>query len=115
MVDVEIRGNKVKAGEGIIASNQTANRDPDVFPNPDTFNMFRKRGLEEGLGFGYGVHRCIAERLALVELETIFSTLFQTIPDLRLAVSKERVHWTPATKDVGILELPVTWEFSSAL
>ncbi|GKZ24128.1 hypothetical protein AbraCBS73388_010746 [Aspergillus brasiliensis] len=114
-VDIEIRGNKIRAGEGIIASNQAANRDPDVFPDPDTFNMFRKRGSEEGLGFGYGVHRCIAEQLARVELETVFSILFQTIPDLRLAIPKEHVQWTPATKDVGVLELPVTWGFSSSL
>ncbi|GKZ84479.1 hypothetical protein AnigIFM56816_009812 [Aspergillus niger] len=41
--------------------------------------------------------------------------LFETIPGLRLAVPKQSVKWTPATKDVRILELPVMWEFSSSL
>ncbi|GCB27416.1 cytochrome P450 55A2 [Aspergillus awamori] len=117
-VDLEIRGN-VQTPVPLIQLTRrrlmAANRDPDVFPDPDTFNMFRKWGSEEGLGFGYGVHRCIAERLARAELETVFSILFQTIPGLRLAVPKQSVKWTPATKDVGILELPVTWGFSSSL
>jgi len=71
-VDVEIGGKCIKAGEGIIASNQSANRDEDVFPNPDTFDMNRKRWDEEALGFGYGPHRCIAEWLARAELEVVF-------------------------------------------
>ncbi|KAE8352219.1 cytochrome P450 [Aspergillus coremiiformis] len=109
-VDIELRGQKIKAGEGIIASNQAANRDPEVFPDPDTFNMFRQRGSEQTLGFGYGDHRCIAETLARAELETVFSTLFQTLPSLRLAVPKSEIQWMPLTKDVGIVGLPVTWD-----
>lgn len=62
----------IKAGEGIIAATQSANRDEDVFPNPDTFNMYRKRGSEKALGFGYGSHVCIAEQLARAELEIVF-------------------------------------------
>jgi hypothetical protein len=62
----------IRAGDGIIASNQSANRDEEVFPDPDTFNMHRKRGSEEALGYGYGAHRCVAEWLARAELETVF-------------------------------------------
>ncbi|KAE8144263.1 cytochrome P450 [Aspergillus avenaceus] len=109
-VDIGIRGQTIKAGEGIIASNQAANRDPEVFPDPDIFNMFRKRGPEEALGFGFGAHRCVAETLARAELETVFSTLFQTVPGLRLAVPKSEIQWAPLTKDVGIVGLPVTWD-----
>jgi len=71
-VDVDIGGKRIKAGEGIIASNQSANRDEEVFPNPDAFDMYRKRWDEEALGFGYGPHRCIAEWLARAELEIVF-------------------------------------------
>ncbi|KAL4886856.1 cytochrome P450 [Aspergillus karnatakaensis] len=108
-VDIELGGNIVKAGEGIIASNQAANRDPDVFPDPNAFNMFRERGTEEALGFGWADHRCIAEGLARAELETVFATLFQKLPSLRLAVPKAEIEWTPPTKDVGVTKLPVTW------
>jgi len=71
-VDVEIGGKLIKAGEGIIASNQSGNRDEDVFPDPDKFDINRKRYAEEALGFGYGPHRCIAEWLARAELEIVF-------------------------------------------
>ncbi|EEU33536.1 uncharacterized protein NECHADRAFT_89386 [Fusarium vanettenii 77-13-4] len=111
-VDVKIRGQEVKAGEGIIASNQAANRDPDVFSDPNVFDMFRKRGSEEALGFGWGDHRCIAESLARAELEAVFSTLFQTLPTLKLAIPNSEIKWTPPIKDIGVSELPVTWSSS---
>ncbi|KAF9775182.1 hypothetical protein IL306_006741 [Fusarium sp. DS 682] len=108
-VDIKIRGHEVKAGEGIIASNQAANRDPDVFPDPNVFDMFRKRGSEEALGFGWGDHRCIAESLARAELEAVFSTLFQTLPTLKLAIPSSEIKWSAPNKDIGVSELPVTW------
>jgi fungal nitric oxide reductase len=61
----------IRAGEGIIASNQSANRDEEVFPNPDVFDMHRKFD-HDALGYGFGPHRCIAEHLALTELEIVF-------------------------------------------
>ncbi|XP_044717493.1 cytochrome p450 domain-containing protein [Hirsutella rhossiliensis] len=109
-VDVEIGGKLIKAGEGIIASNQSANRDADVFADPDSFDMFRSWPAgKDPLGFGWGDHRCVAERLAKAELETVFSTLFQRLPALRLAVPFDEISCTPLHKDVGIVELPVTF------
>jgi nitric oxide reductase len=43
-----------------------------VFPNPDEFNIRRTFKPEDALGFGYGVHRCIAEELSKTELEIVF-------------------------------------------
>ncbi|KFY96504.1 hypothetical protein V498_02650 [Pseudogymnoascus sp. VKM F-4517 (FW-2822)] len=108
-VDIELGGKAIKAGEGIIAATQSGNRDADVFPNPDTFDMYRKRGTESALGYGYGEHRCVAEWLARAELEIVFSTLFQTLPNLKLAVPLDGVSYSPPDKDVGITELPITW------
>jgi nitric oxide reductase len=71
-VDITVGGKLIKAGEGIIASNQSANRDEDIFPNPDVFDIHRKRGEEEALGYGWGEHRCVAEGLARAELEIVF-------------------------------------------
>jgi nitric oxide reductase len=62
----------IKAGEGIIAACQSGNRDETVFPNPDEINIHRTFKPEDSLGFGYGVHRCIAEELAKTELEIVF-------------------------------------------
>ncbi|KAI0004405.1 cytochrome P450 55A2 [Xylariaceae sp. FL0662B] len=106
-VDVEIGGKEIKANEGIIASNQSANRDADVFENPDEFNMNRKWPAQDPLGFGFGDHRCIAEHLSKAELSTVFSTLFKKLPDLEVAVPFEEVQFSPLQGDVGVVELPV--------
>ncbi|KAJ6440205.1 histidine kinase [Purpureocillium lavendulum] len=71
-VDIELRGKTIKAGEGIIASNLSANRDEEVFKDPDTFNMNRTWPAQDPLGFGFGDHRCIAELLANTEMITVF-------------------------------------------
>ncbi|KAK3385503.1 cytochrome P450 [Podospora didyma] len=109
-VDVEIGQTLVKAGEGIIASNQSANRDEEVFrEHPDKFDMHRQwPDGKGGLGFGFGPHRCIAEKLAKAELITVFSTIFEKLPNLKLAALAD-VEYSPPKKDVGIQKLPVTW------
>lgn len=106
-VDVEIGGKLIRAGEGIIASNQSANRDEDIFTNPDVFDMHRKWPAEDALGYGFGEHRCIAETLAKTELTTVFATLFKKLPNLELAVPIEKINYTPLIRDVGIVDLPV--------
>jgi nitric oxide reductase len=108
-VDITLGTKDIKAGEGIIAATQSGNRDEDVFPDPDVFNMHRKRGAEQALGYGYGEHRCVAEWLARAELETVFATLFKKIPGLKLAIPLEEVKYSEPRMDVGILELPVVW------
>lgn len=110
-VDIELGGQIIRAGEGIIAANQSANRDEDIFPDPDKFNLHREQvqGPYDALGFGYGPHRCIAERLALAELQIVFATLFSRLPDLKIAVPLEELPYSPRHKDVGILKLPAIW------
>jgi fungal nitric oxide reductase len=73
--DVVYGGKLIKKGEGIIAATMSGNRDEDVFPNPDVFDMTRERGGEEALGYGWGAHRCVAEWLARAELEIVFGKL----------------------------------------
>ncbi|KAK0771990.1 hypothetical protein LTR02_016439 [Friedmanniomyces endolithicus] len=107
--DITLRGQLIKAGEGFIASNQSSNRDEEVFPDPDKFDLHRKRGSEEALGYGWGEHRCIAEWLARAELEIVFSTLFKKLPNLKLGIPHSEVAYTEPTRDVGITNLPVVW------
>ncbi|KAF5012755.1 hypothetical protein FDECE_1175 [Fusarium decemcellulare] len=107
--DIEIGGKHIKANEGIIASNQSANRDADIFENPDEFNMNRKWPAEDALGYGFGPHRCIAEHLAKAELTTVFSTIFKELPDLKVEVPLDKVNFTPLSGDVGVVDLPVSF------
>ncbi|KAH8815496.1 cytochrome P450 55A1 [Xylogone sp. PMI_703] len=106
-VNVVYGGKTIKAGTGIIAACQSGNRDEEVFPDPDRFDLHRKFNPMDALGFGYGEHRCIAEWLAKAELEIVFATIFQKLPNLRLAIPFEDIKYTDPKKDIGIPELPV--------
>ncbi|KAL6233640.1 hypothetical protein BDW75DRAFT_241866 [Aspergillus navahoensis] len=108
-VDITLGDQVIKAGEGIIASNQSANRDVEVFPDPDTFNLHRKVESAKNLAFGFGDHRCIAEALARAELEAVFESLFQKLPNLKLAINHEKIKYSAPHRDIGIIELPVVW------
>eukprot|EP00195_Chlamydomonas_chlamydogama_P009597 CAMPEP_0202897450 /NCGR_PEP_ID=MMETSP1392-20130828/6199_1 /ASSEMBLY_ACC=CAM_ASM_000868 /TAXON_ID=225041 /ORGANISM="Chlamydomonas chlamydogama, Strain SAG 11-48b" /LENGTH=450 /DNA_ID=CAMNT_0049583077 /DNA_START=265 /DNA_END=1617 /DNA_ORIENTATION=+ len=107
--DVKVGGQEIKGGEGIIALNMSANRDEEVFPNPDTFNI--RRTPNPNVAFGYGTHVCIAQWLARVELQCGLSALLlrKGAPQLRLAVPVSELKFTDPTRDVGLQSLPVTW------
>lgn len=106
-VDVPFNGQVIKAGDGVICSNQAANRDETVFKNADKFDIHRIPGPQ--LGFGYGVHECVAQWLARAELQCVFGTLFQKLPNLKVAIPFDEIKYTDPSRDVGIVELPVTW------
>lgn len=91
----------------MICSNQAANRDPKVFKNPDAFDI--RRSPNPQLGFGYGIHVCVAEWLARAEMEIALATLFKRLPNLKLNVKHEEINWSDPDRDVGLRELPVTW------
>ncbi|KAH8768284.1 cytochrome P450 55A3 [Diaporthe sp. PMI_573] len=107
--DVEIGGKLIKAGDGIIALNQSGNRDEDVFANPDVFDMHRTPDPNHALGFGFGPHRCVAEPLARAEMEIVFATLYRKLPNLCVTVPIAELEYTPLIKDVGVAALPVVW------
>jgi cytochrome P450 len=104
--DMEIDGQVIRAGEGILPLNNSANHDDSVFPNADTLDIHREaRGH---LAFGYGIHQCVGQSLARVELEIVFTTLFARIPELRLAAPIGQIQFKDAMV-YGIHALPVTW------
>ncbi|MFD1538934.1 cytochrome P450 [Nonomuraea guangzhouensis] len=63
--DIEIAGQVIWAGEGIIVVDETANRDPYVFPDPDLLDLQRNARLH--VSFGYGVHQCLGQPLARMD------------------------------------------------
>ncbi|WP_433579805.1 cytochrome P450 [Nocardia brasiliensis] len=105
--DIEIDGHVIKQGEGVLISNSIANRDGSVFAEPDTFDVHRS--ARHHIAFGYGVHQCLGQNLARLELEIILGSLFERIPTLRLAVPTEQLTLRPGTTIQGVNELPVTW------
>ncbi len=105
--DVEVAGQVIKEGDGVILSTAAANRDPDAFEDPDTFDI--RRSTQGHLAFGHGPHRCLGENLARAELEILFGTLFKRIPTLRLAVPMDQVSMKVGMTLEGLHDLPVTW------
>eukprot|EP00775_Hariotina_reticulata_P010929 gene10929-11084_t len=105
--DVQVQDQTIRAGQGVICLNQSANRDADVFPDPDKFDIHR--ATNPHVAFGYGPHVCVAQWLARLELEIALQSLFIRLDGLRLAVPEDELRWSPAKKDVGVLQLPVRW------
>ncbi|WP_433578598.1 cytochrome P450 [Nocardia brasiliensis] len=106
--DVEVEGQLIKAGETVALSAHAANRDPARFPDPDTLDL--RRNATGHLGFGHGVHQCLGQQLARVELRTALPALLSRFPTLRLAVPADEVPLRPeGLGTYGVQQLPVTW------
>jgi cytochrome P450 len=105
--DIDVNGHLVREGEGVICAIPSANRDETLFPDPDTVDVRRKAAGH--VAFGYGVHQCLGQVLARVELQVVLGTLFSRLPDLRLAVPIEDVRFRHDMFVYGVHELPVTW------
>ncbi len=105
--DIEIAGQVIRAGEGIIAHNPSANRDVRMFDDADRFDI--RRDATGHVAFGYGVHQCLGQPLARAELQTVFGTLFRRIPTLRLAVPMSELTFKDDMFVYGVDSLPVAW------
>lgn len=103
--DTEVRGVPIKKGESVLLSYVSANRDEDVFENPDTFDI--GRNPNKHLSFGYGVHFCLGASLARMEMRSFFSELIPRIKSIELAGAPEHL----STLFVGGLKhLPIRVE-----
>lgn len=107
VADIEIGGETIRAGEGIIIANPVANWDPSVFPEPDQLDLHRE--ARQHHAFGFGIHQCVGQQLARVELQVVYSTLFKRIPTLELATTVDKLEFKHDKLAFGVFELPVTW------
>ncbi|WP_049563311.1 cytochrome P450 [Nonomuraea sp. SBT364] len=105
--DVDLDGHPIKAGETVTVSIQAANRDPDRFADPDLLDLSRPSGGH--LAFGHGIHQCLGQQLARVELLAGLPALFGRFPGLRLAVPPREVPLRTDMLIYGVHGLPVTW------
>jgi cytochrome P450 len=105
--DIEIAGETIRAGDGIILDLAPANWDATAYPEPDRLDL--SRDASQQLGFGYGRHQCVGQQLARAELQIVFQTLLRRIPTLRLAVPLDQVPFKHDRLAYGVYELPVAW------
>ncbi|MFJ2032296.1 cytochrome P450 [Streptosporangium sp. NPDC087985] len=106
--DVELGGHLIGAGETVTLAVQTANRDPEKFPDPDTLDLSRQ--ATGHLAFGHGIHQCLGQQLARVEMRVALPALFGRFPTLRLAVPAEDVPLRHNMNIYGVHRLEVTWD-----
>ncbi|WP_377267139.1 cytochrome P450 [Peterkaempfera sp. SMS 1(5)a] len=105
--DVEIAGRHIRAGETVVAALAAADRDPDHFTQPDALDLTREPS--QHVAFGHGVHQCLGQQLARVEMEIAFPALLRRFPTLRLAVPPEEVLMRHDMFIYGVHALPLTW------
>ncbi|GHJ47096.1 cytochrome P450 [Catellatospora sp. TT07R-123] len=104
--DTELGGHRIRAGDGVIALLSAANRDPAAFERPDEFDLYR--AAHSHLAFGFGVHQCIGQPLARIELRIAFAELTARLPGLALAADPAELQFRSSTV-FGVERMPVSW------
>jgi cytochrome P450 len=105
--DIEIAGRKIPAGSTVLNSMAAANRDPDAFTDAD--EMVLDRRPNPHLTFGVGLHACLGQALARVELQSVLTVLTDRVPTLELAVPPASLRRKEGLVVGGLRELPVRW------
>lgn len=109
--DIELGGETIGKGSTVIVSMLAANRDPRRFDDPGTLDVHRSaRGQ---LAFGHGVHQCLGQQLARIEMRAGFARLLRRFPTLELAIPAAEVKLKTNMNIYGVHELPVTWTESA--
>jgi cytochrome P450 len=99
---VEIRGVQLQENDKVAVYYISANRDEDIFENPDVFDV--GRSPNDHVAFGVGQHSCLGLSLARLEIKVIFEELLQRIPDMELTGDVRRLRSNFIN---GIKEMPV--------
>jgi cytochrome P450 len=106
--EVEFSGVRVPPGEVLMLPFHIGNRDPSVFPDPDEVKFDRR--ANPILSFGRGIHACLGQQLARMEMQVLWMTLLKRLPHVRLAVAPSEVPWRSGdTATTGPAHLPVVW------
>ncbi|RYJ27540.1 putative cytochrome P450 hydroxylase [Streptomyces sp. L-9-10] len=105
--DIEIGGQVIRAGEGVVVEISAANWDSAAFPEAERLDLTRNARLHNA--FGFGPHQCLGQSLARVELQVVYGTLYRRIPTLRLATAFDGIEFEESGTTYGVRSLPVTW------
>ena len=103
--DIDFHGVHLKAGDMVFGLNTAANRDPKLFPDPDTFVIDRQ--IKTQIGFAEGPHKCAGNHLARVELRIGMEEFHRLIPEYEIepgAVLTER------GLELSLHSLPLVWK-----
>ncbi|WIV57232.1 cytochrome P450 [Amycolatopsis nalaikhensis] len=102
--DVRLSDVDIRAGDKVVVWFSSANRDPDVFPDPDTFDIGRTPN--DHLTFGHGPHFCLGAQLARVQLRAMFTAVLDLLGEVTLAGEPVRLR---SNFQNGLKSLPIRW------
>lgn len=107
--DVILGQKHLRKGQLVFAALGAANRDPEVYPDPDCFDItrFTTPGARPHLAFGRGFRYCLGAQLARLEAEVVLETCLSRFPTLRMVDASLR--WHPVPVERTLETLPVTW------
>ena len=100
--DVELRGRKIREGDRVVLLYSSANRDEDVFDEPDRFDI--RRDPNPHLAFGWAEHFCLGARLARLEARVFFEELFRRFEAVELTGRPRRLR---SNLNNAIKEMPI--------
>ncbi|WP_327672717.1 MULTISPECIES: cytochrome P450 [unclassified Streptomyces] len=106
--EVEIAGITLQPGDGVIVPLGLANRDPEVFGDPDRLDLQRANARQH-VAFSYGIHQCLGQPLARAEMQIVLPEIFRRLPDLRITVPLDEIDFKQNTFVYGLNSLPITW------
>ncbi|RKS68214.1 cytochrome P450 [Actinomadura pelletieri DSM 43383] len=105
--DVELDGHLIKEGEVVAVSLPAANRDPARFTDPDALDLASP--ATGHLAFGHGVHQCLGQPLARIEMRVGYLALLNRFPGLRLDAEPDGIPMREDMNTYGVHRLPVSW------
>jgi cytochrome P450 len=105
--DVRFGDVVVRAGDPVLPALAAANRDPEVFEDPERIDLTRQPNPH--MAFGHGPHHCVGAQLARLELREALAELLARLPGLRLAGGRDAVKWKYGVIVRGPSLLPVAW------
>ena len=111
MVDTELSGTKIAAGDKVVFFHASANRDEDIFSAPDTFDVGRDPNPHIAFGGG-GPHFCLGTNLARMEIRVMFEHLLDRMPDIRQNGEVQRLQSQFIN---GVKHIPVAFTPSARL
>jgi cytochrome P450 len=103
--DYVLRGKHIKAGDSLMLSYPSANRDEEVFPDPFAFKVDRTPNRH--VAFGYGPHLCLGMHLAKMEMKALYRELLSRLEDIELAGEPA---WIKANLVTGLKRLPIRYK-----
>jgi len=103
LVDTELGGKVIKAGDKVVMWYVSGNRDPEVFENPDAFIIDRPNARSH-MSFGFGIHRCMGNRVGEMQLRIVWEEILKRFHKVEVVGTPVRTH---SSFVKGYTELPV--------